>query len=139
MRPAFQTAKHDSDPVMGRQPIDLLVDHPFGALLDVVVVEVFQSLSRRTFVRPPAHPGGSIMTRSATGGLVKPGAQEVARPKRPGLASYSEESRLKCVVGLVLVPQDGLTRTEHESPVPLHQGGEGQFPRLARAGNESLE
>ncbi len=135
---ALQVAEHYRNPILLREPFELLVEHQDQIIAMSVVCGGHRTLGSSELM--PAAPGlghpGAI--RDPIGRPVQPTGQRVAVANRAGLADQDQEGRLEGIMGIVRLVQNQLTDAKHHGAVSLDNGCERQLGGLPGAAREPL-
>ena len=138
MAASFEIAQNQRDTEPFRQPLDFFVKHACEIIVHLDAC--FLSQCRRApFVPLPPGRDQSSTRCGAIGNLVQPGTQGIAHPEPPGLLYQDQKRRLKRILGVVRIDQNGPAHTQDHRPVSLDQGRERQLGGFALAGRKPLQ
>ena len=125
---ALQVAEDHRQPVLLRQPVDLLVHDARDVGIGPGVGHGHGRHRRclRLAAAPPPRLDARLHGR-AIRHAVQPAAQGVAGADRAGLPGQDQEGGLEGVLDVLLVPQHGAAGRQDHRAVPRHQGLEGRL------------
>jgi hypothetical protein len=101
--------------------------------------EVLGQTGRLPFMLPAPGCGRSSAAGNAAGDPMEPTGQGGSASYRSGLACQDQESRLKGILGVMLVTEDRAADTQHHRTVSLDQGLERHFAGPTLRHHEPLE